>query len=304
MFFRNSSNVAYLVSAFFFLLAILSWTGCGGTSQSSSSTPSATNNPPAIGSQPGGNSGGSSGSGGGSTGGSGGSAGSGSGSGGATSGGAYMATMFLMADGSAAPRGTVNVNTQSDNGSGTLQISGSHPTTSYDLQFCSGGQPATSCTGITTYSTDASGSANVMFQVPPGAPGTFGYHVGSFYVFNNGNPIYTSGADSQAIGTSFRGAFLPEFPQNPPPGGGSVSASGQSLHVTLSGMPASMSYEVLLCSPTSAGLRCNSFGTNTVDVDAQGNGAKDFPLPSETFVGFVQVQNHLNQVYVSGFRVP
>jgi hypothetical protein len=216
-----------------------------------------------------------------------------------------MATMFLMADGSsAAPRGTINVNTQSDDGSGTLQISGGHPTTSYDLQFCGGARPATGCTDITTYSTDASGSANVTFHAPPGAAGTFGYYVGSFYVFNSGNPIYASGADSQATGTSFRAAILPEFPQNPPPGGGSVSASGQSLHVTLSGVPASMSYEVLLCSPASVGLQCSSFGTNTVDVDTQGNGAKDFPLPSETFVGFAQVQNHFNQVYVSGFRVP
>ncbi len=96
--------------------------------------------------------------------------------------------------------------------------------------------------------------------------------------------------------------MLPGLPGNPP-GSGSVSASGQTLHVALSGVPASMSYEVLLCSPTLTGVRCNSFGTNTVDVDAQGNGAKDFALPTATFIGFLQVQNHLNQFYVSGFRV-
>ncbi len=60
----------------------------------------------------------------------------------ATSPGAYMATMFLLAEGSSAPpRGTVNVNAQADNGSGTLQISGGQPSASYELQFCSGGQP-------------------------------------------------------------------------------------------------------------------------------------------------------------------
>lgn len=77
---RLSRNSVYLTAAYFTLiLALLFWTGCGGTSASSSSAPSAGNNPSTGGAQPGS---GSSGSGGGSgTGGA--SAGSG-GSGGAS----------------------------------------------------------------------------------------------------------------------------------------------------------------------------------------------------------------------------
>jgi hypothetical protein len=121
-------------------------------------------------------------------------------------------------------------------------------------------------------------------------------------VFNNGNAVYVGGANALAAGTSFRAALRPQLPQ-PPPGGGSVTASGQSIHVALTGVPASMSYEVLLCAPTPAGIRCNSFGTNTVDVDAQGNGAKDFSLTNKTFIGFVLIKNHLGQDYETGFRV-
>ena len=142
-----------------------------------------------------------------------------------------------------------------------------------------------------------------MFQVPAGPSSNLGYHVGSFYVFNNGNPVYVGGANAQGAGTSFRAAVLPQCCVNPPPGGGRVSASGQSIHVALIGVPASVSYEVLLCFPTPAGNRCSSFVTNTVDVDGQGNGAKDFSLPGATFIGFVLVKNHLNQNYETGFRV-
>src|SRR4029077_7844182 len=117
--------------------------------------------------------------------------------------------------------------------------------------------------------TDANGSANVMFQVPAGPSSNLGYHVGSFYVFNNGNPVYVGGANAQGAGTSFRAAVLPQCCVNPQPGGGRCSASGQSIHVALIGVPASVSYEVLLCFPTPAGNRCSSFVTNTVDVDGQ-----------------------------------
>lgn len=222
----------------------------------------------------------------------------------------YMATMFAVSsDGStastaASPLGTITADDSANDGRGTLKITGGQANTSDDLRFCSqsDSQPIGSCTSITTYSTDASGSANVTFQVPPGPTSNSGYQVGSFYVFNNGAPVYVGGANAQATGTSFRAVLLPQLPQ-PPPGGGTVSVSGQTLHVALSGVPASMSYEVLLCSPTPAGDRCNSFGTNTVDADGQGNGAKDFQLPSATFIGIVLVKNHLGQDYGTGFRV-
>jgi len=222
-----------------------------------------------------------------------------------------MATMFAAnsdgtAGASAPPLGTVTVDDSANDGRGTLKITGSQANTSYEFRFCSGSdtQPVTtSCTSIVSYSTDASGSANVMFQVPPGPSSSSGYHVGSFYVFNNGNAVYVGGANAQTAGTSFRAAVLPQCCVNLPPGGGSVSASGQSIHVALTGVPASMSYEVLLCAPTPAGIRCNSFGTNTVDVDAQGNGAKDFSLSNQTFIGFVLIKNHLGQDYETGFRV-
>ena len=75
MSYLGSRNVSYAFAALFCLLtAVLYCVGCGGTSQSNSSTPATSNNPPATGAQPGGSgSGGSSGSGGtsGSTGGSG-----------------------------------------------------------------------------------------------------------------------------------------------------------------------------------------------------------------------------------------
>jgi hypothetical protein len=222
-----------------------------------------------------------------------------------------MATIFAvssdgtMASASAPGLGTITADANANDGRGALNISGSQPNSSYDLRFCSASdtQPVTNCTTISSYTTDANGSANVSFQVPPGAAGTFGYRVGSFYVFKNDNPVYVGGANAQAPGTSFHAVLLPEFPQNPAPGGGAVTASGQSLHVALSGVPASLNYEVLLCSPTPAGLRCNSFGTNTVAVDAQGNGAKDFPLPNATFIGSVLVKNQFNQAYETGFRV-
>ena len=281
------------------VLALLSLSCGGGSSMSNTSNNASPATPPPGSSSPGGASGGPSSPGNGSS----------SGTGNPTS-DSYLATMFAVSsDGStpstaAPPVGTATVDDSGNDGRGTLKITGGQPNTSYDLRFCSGSdtQPMGSCTSITNYTTDANGSANVMFQVPPGPSFNSGYHVGSFYVFNNGAPVYVGGANAQLAGTSFRAVLLPQLPQ-PPPGGGSVSVSGQTLHVALSGVPASMSYEVLPCSPTPGGNRCNSFGTNTVDVDGQGNGAKDFQLPNSTFIGFVLVKNHLGQDYVSGFRV-
>ena len=218
-----------------------------------------------------------------------------------TASGAYQATMFLSADGSSAPpRGAVTVNAQAENGSGTLQTSGGQPATSYQLQFC---DAPGDCRAITTYTTDANGAANVSFQIAPGTSGTPGHYVGSLLVFQNGNVIYDSGADAQASGVSFAAPLIPGLPENPP-GGGSVSISGQTLHVVLSGVPPNLNYEVLPCAFTPAGLVCNSFGTVTVNVDGQGNGAKDFALGSATFVGFIEVKNQFNQRYDSGFRAP
>ena len=48
-----------------------------------------------------------------------------------------------------------------------------------------------------------------------------------------------------------------------------------------------------------SGVSCQA----RVDVDAQGIGSKDFPMPAATFIGFVLVKNHLGQNYESGFRV-
>ena len=60
---RLSRNSVYLAAAYLTLvLALLFWTGCGGTSASSSSTPTAGNNPSTGGSQPGSGSSGSGGS--------------------------------------------------------------------------------------------------------------------------------------------------------------------------------------------------------------------------------------------------
>ncbi|HEU5231745.1 MAG TPA: beta-propeller fold lactonase family protein [Terriglobales bacterium] len=91
MYSRLSRNSVYLAIAYFGLvLALLFWAGCGGTSASSSSTPSAGNNPSTGGSQPGSGSSGSGGSSGtgGTSAGSGGSGGtSGSSGGSASSGG-------------------------------------------------------------------------------------------------------------------------------------------------------------------------------------------------------------------------
>jgi hypothetical protein len=282
------------------VLALLSLNCGGGSSMTNTSNnaPPPTIPPPSS-SSPGGASGGSSSPGNGSP--------SGTGNPGSDS---YMASIFAVSsDGStasaAAPSlGTVTADDNGNDGRGTLKITGGKPNTSYELRFCStsDSQPTGSCTSITNYTTDANGSANVTFQVPPGPSWNSGYQVGSFYVCNNGAPVYVGGANAQVAGASFRAVLLPQLPQ-PPPGGGSVSVSGQTLHVALSGVPASMGYEVLLCSPTPAGRRCNSFGTNTVDVDGQGNGAKDFQLPNSTFIGFVLVKNHLGQDYVSGFRV-
>lgn len=282
-------------------LALLSM-GCGAASSMSNTSnnpPAAT--PPAASSQPGG-----------------GSSSPGAGSSGAGSSGtanpssdSYMATMFAAnSDGTASafapPLGTVTVDDSATDGRGTLKIAGSLANTSYELRFCPGSdtQPVTTnCTSIVSYSTGTSGSANVMFQVPPGPSSSSGYHVGSFYVFQNGNAVYVGGSNAQVAGRSFRAAVLPQCCGNLPPGGGSVTASGQSIHVALTGVPASMSYEVLLCVPTPFGRRCNSFGTNTVDVDAQGNGAKDFSLTDKTFIGLVLIKNHLGQNYDTGFRV-
>ena len=121
--------------------------------------------------------------------------------------------------------------------------------------------------------------------------------------FQGDNVVYNSGADAQAAGVSYAAPLIPDLPQNPP-GGGSVSVSGQTLHVVLTSVPPNLNYEVLPCSFTSAGLRCNSFGTVTVNVDAQGNGSHDFDLGVPTFVGFILVKNQFNQEYSSGFRAP
>jgi hypothetical protein len=218
-----------------------------------------------------------------------------------TSSSAYTATIFAGGNGSSSqPQGTITVNAQSDNGNGTLHVTGAQAASAYDLQFCA--QPDI-CKPITKFTTDTNGSANVTFQVPPGTSGTAGHYAGSFLLFQNGTVAYNSGADAQVSGVSFAAPLIPVLPENPP-GGGSVSVSGQTLHVALNGVPPNLNYEVELCSFESVGLRCNSFGTVTVTVNAQGNGSRDYDIGAPTFVGFVLIKNQFNQQYESGFRAP
>ena len=129
-----SRNSVYLAAAYLTLiLALLFWTGCGGTSASSSSTPSAGNNPSTGGSQPGSGSGGSGGSsgtggtsagsggGGGASGSSGGSGSSGS-TGGSSAGTSGAAFLYVSVASDTARIGGYKVDY---NGAALTQVSGS-----------------------------------------------------------------------------------------------------------------------------------------------------------------------------------
>lgn len=122
---RNSVYLAAVYSAL--ILALLFWTGCGGTSASSSSTPTAGNNPSTGGSQPGsgsGGSGGSSGMGGASagSGGSSGTSGSSGGTGGSSTGTGGAAFLYVSIAIDAARIGGYKVDY---NGASLTQVPGS-----------------------------------------------------------------------------------------------------------------------------------------------------------------------------------
>ena len=200
--------------------------------------------------------------------------------------------------------GTIAVDTNANDGRGTLQITGGAATSNYELRFCFRGasSPTANCFTVVTFTTDASGSANVNFQIAAGASQN-GQFTGAFYIFKDNIATFAGGVDTLASGESFRAVLLPSPPSSFT-GSGTVSVSGTTAHITITGGPANQNFQAIACG-LSAGCAHDVF----FQTDAQGNGAADMQFQSgavggalnATFIGdFIVEENNSGVVYAGG----
>lgn len=281
------------------LLALLSLNCGGGSSKTSTSSTAPGSSSPPSSSSPGVGSGdGSSSTGGGSS----------SGTGIPVSDN-YMATVFAVrSDGSTGSNssptppalGAVVVDATANDGKGTLQIGGGVANSSYALYFCGAGAPSATgdCFQITSYATDASGSANLSFQIPASAAGTLGSSggrfSGAFFVFKDGVPQFGGGENTSVSGASFRASMLPVADTN---GSGTVLVTGQTAHFTVTGAKPNASFQTIECA---VGGGCDAITLLT--TDDKGNGTVDLTLPVHAVVSYFRLQG-AGTGYQSAFRV-
>ena len=215
----------------------------------------------------------------------------------------YLATMMLTIGKNPTNHGQVTIDTSANNGAGVLQLNNAS-FTNVELQFCSQGVNSP-CVNVASFSSDASGNANVNFMFPE--KGTF---AGVWQVVNNG---CSSGCQDAAstIGDSGVGFKSAELPAGSITGGigqatgsaagsGTITVTNSMAHLTLSGTTMNHTFHVALCGDPQ-GLGCASL--SDVTSDSQGNVNADVgaiqPFGSSVFL----VSDSAGVEFVSAFRV-
>ena len=212
----------------------------------------------------------------------------------------YLATLFFFVGRNTAPQGTITLDTTANNGAGNLQGFMESVNSHFTLQFCPYPQNSSNCTNITTFSSDASGFANVNFTFP--MKGTFS---GAFLIMDLGGN-QAEGAGTGTSGTSFRSALLPAATitggigqtTGNSPGSGAASMNGTTAHITLSGAFPNHTFNTALCNLSNV---CTALANIT--TDAQGNASADVGTVQATGWSVFRISDANGVQFVTAFRV-
>lgn len=201
------------------------------------------------------------------------------------------------------PVGTIIVDSTANNGAGSTQINGlpGGGNSTFVLQFCP--YPSFSnCTNITSFTTDASNTANVNFTFP--LKGTFS---GAFTIIDaSGFPDQSTGTGTAGI--SFKSALLPASTitgginqtTGNSPGFGSVAVTNSTAHITLTGALPNHTFTTAMCD-VSTQTSCMALANIT--TNAQGNASADVGSVPLAGGSIFRVSDASGVQFVTAFRV-
>lgn len=217
---------------------------------------------------------------------------------------AFLSTMFLEEGRSPSPMGPITVDTNTNNGAGNLHISspGVNNTTLI-LQFCPYPQAFNGCSNVTSFTTDASGNANVNFTFPE--KGTFS---GLFQLLQT-NTAQLGQTETGTSGISFKSALLPagtvtggiQQTTGHAPGSGTAVVTGTTAHITLTATTPNHTFNTAVCDlfPQAP---CTVFANLT--TDAQGNASADVGTVQQPVGATIfRISDSDGVEFVTAFRV-
>ena len=202
------------------------------------------------------------------------------------------------------PTGTITVDATANNGIGSTQVNGlpGGGNSTFVLQFCPYPQNFSNCTNITSFTTDASNTANVNFTFP--MKGTFS---GAFTIVDaSGFPDQSTGTGT--AGVSFRSALLPAATitgginqtTGNSPGSGSVAVTNSIAHIILTGALPNHSFTTALCD-VSTQTSCMALANIT--TNPQGNASADVGTVPLQAGSIFRVSDASGVQFVTAFRV-
>jgi hypothetical protein len=209
----------------------------------------------------------------------------------------FMVTLMVANGHNTQSQGTVTVDATANNGAGNLQLTGSAvagTAQTETLRFCPAANTFNNCANgiaVVTFTTDQFLRANVNFTFPQ--KGTFS---GFFDVVQGGTAQVLLGQpDTFAPGTAFQATFLPQGSNS---GEGTITITGQNVHVALMGGIKNHLFQVNECGSFSS---CTLMGNLT--TDAMGNGTVDITLNTAVAGTLWVLADGNGMQYVTGFRV-
>lgn len=202
------------------------------------------------------------------------------------------------------PDGTIIVDSTANNGAGSTQVNGlpGGGNSTFVLQFCPYPQNFSNCTNITSFTTDASNTANVNFTFP--LKGTFS---GAFTIIDSsGFPDESTGTGT--AGTSFKSALLPASTitgginqtTGNSPGFGSVVVTNSTARITLTGALPNHTFTTAMCD-VSTQTACLALANIT--TNAQGNANADVGAVPLQVGSIFRVSDASGVQFVTAFRV-
>ena len=211
--------------------------------------------------------------------------------------------------------GGIQVNSTTNDGSGSLTLKGSKITGSMMLRFCPFSpdpynKGLTPCYDIAPFTTDGSGNAQLTFHFPKSGKffGAFRVEQGTTDVADSGY-TYTSTPNYHADIQTFAGTSDVDWAAfskgSDPLGSGHVDLTGSMLSVVVSGAVANATYGLVLC-PNVSGSGCYAAGSFNTDANGAANATIDlnkevgsYTPGGETFYVF----RGSSLQYVVGFKV-
>ncbi len=216
--------------------------------------------------------------------------------------GASLSTMFVLPGRVPSPFGPIVVNTTTNDGSGSMQLSNLGViNTSLVLQFCPYPRDISGCISITSFATDANGKANINFTFPQK-----GNYTGSFVLIDAIQPVL-AGTGTGSAGISFQSALLPaatitggiQQATGNVPGKGTIVVNETTAHITLTGATPNHTFKTTLCPPSTG--QCMVLAN--VTTDAEGNASVDVGQIQAAGWSMFFLSDSDGVEFVNGFQV-